>query len=202
MYLVLIAGGIASGKSSVARMLEGFGATRIDLDELTHEVSAAGSETLEEIALQFGSDVLAPDGSLRRDVLAGRAFADDESCARLEAIVHPAVLALLRLRLASAEADEVVFVEVPLLDRVEALIEMADEVVCVVCPLEVRARRAVLRGMDEDDFYARVRRQPTDDYLIARADTVFDNAGSASDLERMVTDWYESLMKKILRGRE
>jgi len=200
MYLALIAGGIASGKSSVARLLEGLGAIRLDLDVLTHELYEPGSPVLQELAEAFGKDVLAADGTLRRATLGERAFASDEARRRLEAITHPAIMRLLDERIAEAPSDALVIVEVPLLDRVPSLMERADEVVAVVCPLERRCVRACGRGMDADDFYARVSYQPSDDYLVSHADTVIDNAGGPEELSRAVTNWFDSLRERQSLG--
>ena len=191
MYVTILAGGIASGKSTAARELEDKGALRLDLDVLSREVTVAGSVTCERIASVFGDDILDEStGELRRAALASRVFGSLESTSRLEDIVHPAVRALLEQRLLEARDREVCVVEVPLLDRVEDLAERADEVVCVVCPLDVRRKRAQGRGMTADDFDARVARQPTDEYLRSYADTVWENSGTYNELKSMIDLWW------------
>ena len=190
MYLVLVCGGIASGKSSVARHLEALGATRLDLDEITHEIYEVGSPVLGEVARAFGADVLDEDGALRRGVLAARAFATPADARRLEAIVHPEVTRRLMERLDGGSADGVAVVEVPLLDRVEALAERADEVLVVACPRDLRRVRAIGRGMSGEDFDARASLQPTDDWLRAHATTVIDNTGSQEACLEQVDAWW------------
>ena len=191
MYVAFLAGGIASGKSTAARILRDRGALRLDLDALSRDVTAPGSATLRRIANEFGEDVLDGEtGELRRALLASRAFSSAESTARLEAIVHPAVRALLERRLREARDREVCVVEVPLLDRVEDLAERADEVICVVCPIAVRRERAQGRGLAADDFDARVARQPTDEYLRSHADTVWENGGTYNDLKSTIDLWW------------
>ena len=191
MYVALLAGGIASGKSTAARLLEDRGAMRLDLDVLSRDVTVPGSAVLERIASEFGEDVLdGESGELRRALLASRAFASAESTSRLEAIVHPAVRALLERRLLEARDRILCVVEAPLLDRVEDLAARADEVICVVCPLAVRRERAQERGMTADDFDARVVRQPTDEYLRSHADTVWENGGTHNELESVIDLWW------------
>ena len=191
MYVAILAGGIASGKSTAARELEDRGALRLDLDALSRDVTAPGSATCERIAREFGADILDEDtGELRRAALAARAFGSSESTARLEDIVHPAVRELLEQRLLEARDREVCIVEVPLLDRVEDLLERADEVICVVCPLVVRRERARARGMAVGDFDARVARQPTDEYLRSHADVVWENGGTYEELRSMIDLWW------------
>ena len=191
MYVALLAGGIASGKSTAAHALEERGALLLDLDVLSRDVTAPGSATCERLAEEFGEDVLDEEtGGLRRAVLASRAFGSAEATARLERIVHPAIRELLERRLLEASDRQVCVVEVPLLDRVEDLAERADEVICVVCPLAVRRERAQGRGMVLEDFDARASRQPTDEYLRSHADTVWENDGTCNDLRNMIDLWW------------
>ena len=195
LYTVFLAGGIASGKSSVARELERRGAWRIDLDQVSRAVLEPGSGCLGEIAAEFGDDLVdAQTGSLDRALLARRAFADEHSAALLEKIEMPHIRRML-VRMLEGECcvvtkPAVCVVEVPLLDRLEPLFGLADEIVCVTCPLEVRRVRAICRGMDGADFDRRVANQPTDDYLRAHADTVIDNAGGPSELVDAVATWW------------
>ena len=96
MYTVFLAGGIASGKSSVARALERRGAWRIDLDQVSRAVLEPGSECVAEVAEEFGEDLVdAQTGALDRGGLARRAFADADSTARLEAIELPYIRRML-----------------------------------------------------------------------------------------------------------
>lgn len=192
MYVVFLAGGIASGKSSVARELAVRGACLVDLDVLSREATTLGSPTNALLAQEFGADVIDETGALRRDVLAKRAFASSECTQRLEEIVHPAIRRLLTQWIRAQDDSAVCVVEIPLLDRVEDLIPSADEVLCVVCPVATRRVRAVGRGMDARDFDARVRQQPTDDYLVAHATTVFNNKGDESALVEQIDNWWRN----------
>ena len=195
MYTVFLAGGIASGKSSVARELERRGAWRIDLDQVSRAVLEPGSDCLAEIAAEFGDDLVdAQTGALDRALLARRAFADEASAALLEKIEMPYIRRML-VRMLEGEGcvvtkPAVCVVEVPLLDRLEPLCGLADEILCVTCPREGRRVRAVCRGMDGADFDRRVANQPTDDYLRAHADTVIDNAGGPSALMDAADAWW------------
>lgn len=195
MYVVILAGGIASGKSTVARRLLELGCVRVDLDELSREATGPHAPALAELQEAFGPDVLDEGGMLRRKVLAERAFASAEGTARLESIVHPHVRRLLRERLdvlGKDPATGIVVVEVPLLDRVVDLIDEVDEVLVVSCPVCLRRVRAMERGMDGCDFDARAAKQPTVEWLCAHADTVLDNAGTSEDLQAAVDAWFSA----------
>lgn len=202
-YTVFVVGGIASGKSTVARLLEQQGALRIDLDELSREVLAPGSPCLEEVADAFGSDLLDEDGNLDRALLAERAFETPGEARRLEAIEMPYIKALLGDRLTvvscSSSLPSLVAVEVPLLDRVEDMLPLADEVLAVTAPLALRRERAAGRGLSEEDFEARLANQPTDEYLRSKATAVIENDGTMSDLRRRV-DWWLATREEAARG--
>lgn len=199
MHTTFLAGGIASGKSTVARMLHERGAWLCDLDQVSREVLESGSPVLAQVAAEFGDDLIDPEsGELDRLGLAVRAFASAEATERLEAIEMPAIRERLAQILTSsccaATEPALAVVEVPLLDRVEDLLPLADDVLVVCAPLALRRERACGRGTDVEDFDARVARQATDDYLRAHATHVIENDGDEEALARAVDAWWQTVM--------
>lgn len=198
-HTTFLAGGIASGKSTVARLLHDRCAWLCDLDQVSREVLEAGSPVLESIATEFGDDLVDRDtGELNRGELAARAFATPEDTARLEAIEMPAIrerlAAILTSSSCSGAEPKLTIVEVPLLDRVEDLLPLADDVLVVTAPLALRRKRAIGRGMTGEDFDARAARQPSDEYLRAHATHVIENDGDAAALEAAVGTWWLEVM--------
>lgn len=198
MYTVFLAGGIASGKSTVARMLRERGAYLIDLDQVSREVMEPGSPCTAAVATEFGQDLISPEtGAINRSLLAKRAFDSAEDTARLEAIELPYIterlLEMLNMSCCAATEPKVCVVEIPLLDRVEDLFGLADEIVAVITPLEMRRRFAIARGMAGVDFDNRVARQTSDEYLRTHATYVIENTGTAAELEQKVNQWWEHL---------
>lgn len=184
MPLIALTGGIASGKSTIARRLAEHGAVVIDADQIVRDVQAPGSAVLERISESFGADVIAVDGTLDREALAARVFADRGMLERLNAIVHPAVRAESQRRFAAAFAsapNAVVIYDVPLL--LEARIDDPWESIVVAhAPAEQRKRRLIeLRGMDERTAQARIDAQASDESRLAIADEVIDTSGSLSE---------------------
>ena len=202
MYTVFLAGGMASGKSTVARMLEEKGAYRIDLDCISRDVLAPGSGCVQEIFRAFGEDVVdQKTGRLNRHQLAMRAFATSTAAKKLEAIEMPYIIRTLKETLVEVnlkeDAPAVCVVEVPLLDRIESLLTLADEVVAVVSPYELRKKRAQLRGVSSKDFEQRVAGQPSDEYLRSKAATVIENSEDEDLLATYVNAWWDALMTKL-----
>lgn len=184
MPLIALTGGIASGKSTIARRLAERGAVVIDADALVREVQQPGSPVLDEIVAAFGAGMLRPDGSLDRGALGGVVFADDRARATLNAIVHPAVRRASAERFAAAfeaDPDAVVVYDVPLL--VEARSDDPWELVVVAhASAPVRSDRLVrLRGLTAADADARIAAQVSDEDRLAVADVVIDTAGSLEE---------------------
>jgi len=200
MPLIALTGGIASGKSTIARRLAEHGAVIVDADQIVRDVQTPGSPVLDAIAAEFGDDVILADGSLDRPALGSRVFGDPDAIARLNAIVHPAVRAESARRFSeafAADADAVVVYDVPLLvearpDDPWALIVVAH------APAALRAERLVeLRGMSEADAAARIASQVSDDARLAVADVVIDTAGTMDDTHRQVDDLWATLGEHI-----
>lgn len=184
MPLVALTGGIASGKSTIARRLAERGAVIVDADAIVHEVQQPGSPVLDAIAAEFGGHLIGPDGALDRPALAAVVFADPDARARLNAIVHPAVAAESAARFAAAFAADpaaVVVYDVPLLAEARAG-DAWDLVVVADAPADLRAERLVeLRGFRREDAVARIAAQVDDAVRRAMADVVIDTSGSVED---------------------
>lgn len=182
MVTVGLTGGIGSGKSEVARLLAAHGAHVIDADALAREAVAPGSTGLGRVVDEFGSGVLAPDGSLDRPALGRIVFADPDRLAALNAIVHPYVARRSAELAAAAPAGAVVVHDVPLL--VENHLEEGYDVVVVVDVAERTQLQRLLRyrGVSEDEARARIAAQASRRDRLASADVVIPNEGSLADL--------------------
>ena len=187
MLLVGLTGGIGSGKTTVARMLEARGAVVFDADLLARDAIAPGTPGHERVLERFGPNVLAPGGDIDRDALAAVVFADPAARRDLEAIVHPEVR---RLFAEGAEAyedsDAVVVFSAPLL--VETGMHTAFEVLVVVsAPTETQVDRLLRgRGMSESAIRQRIDAQLPLEEKAAVADVLIDNEGTLEELEGQI----------------
>ncbi|MEW2460252.1 dephospho-CoA kinase [Microbacterium sp. K41] len=196
MPLIALTGGIASGKSTIARRLAEHGAIIVDADAIVRDVQAPGSPVLERIAEVFGPEVIAEDGSLDRPALGARVFGDPEQLAQLNAIVHPAVRDESQRRFTDALAADphaVVVYDVPLL--VEARVDDPwDLIVVAHTPAEERLRRLVeLRGMDEAAARERIGAQVSDEKRLAIADVVIETGGALAETVAQADALWERL---------
>jgi dephospho-CoA kinase len=194
MKAIGLTGGIGAGKSTVARLLAGHGARVIDADAIAREVLAPGSSGFAAVVERFGGEIVDENGEVDRAALAGLVFADPRARRDLEAIVHPAVGAVISAELARARADDAdVVVEIPLLVETDARGRYGLDVVVVVDTPEPVALDRLLaeRGMDEDSAKARMAAQADRATRFAVADVIIENSGTVGELADMVENVWQ-----------
>ena len=197
MLLVGLTGGIGSGKSTVARLLERRGAVVIDADQLAREAVARGTSAFDRVVDTFGRGVLKPDGDLDRVRLAAIIFSDPERRAALEAIVHPEVARRFGERVEELrDSGRVVVYVSPLLVEL-GLAPAFDVVVIVTASPHLRVSRVASdRGLSPDDVRARMAAQAADEQRMEVADVLVDNDGSLADLEPQIDRLWSDLEER------
>jgi dephospho-CoA kinase len=177
MFLIGLTGNIASGKSTVRRMLEQLGARTIDADALAHAVLRKGTPAWRAVVEAFGQEVLHPDGQVDRQKLGDRVFGDPAKLQQLEAITHPAISTQLALLLLEAREPVVVVEAVKLIEA--GLHLFCDAVWIVTAPLPEAKRRLMQeRSLSEAEAEARLRAQPPLEEKLKVAAAMIDNGGS------------------------
>src|SRR5262245_29908003 len=202
--MVGLTGGIGSGKSTVARLLEARGAVVVDADEIARQVVEPGMPALRKLAERFGSDILNGDGSLDRAALAAKAFVTEDDRKDLEAITHPAIGEEFLRQVGAAPEGAVVVHDVPLLVESKRGLQYA-AVIVVEAPLEVRLDRLEARGVPRDDAQRRIALQASDEDRRQVATWVVDNAGDLAALESQIEKiWAElqHMVDEAARGGE
>jgi dephospho-CoA kinase len=197
MLLVGLTGGIGSGKSTVARLLQERGAVLIDADVAARRVVEPGQPTLKALAERFGDGILLPDGSLDRAGLARVAFADAVSTEALNGIVWPGIVDEFTREIEAAPADAIVICDAPLLAEGGPGSEREFAAVIVVeAPRDVRLDRVEVRGIARDDAERRMAAQASDDLRREYATYVLDNSGDEASLERQVDEVWADLQRR------
>jgi dephospho-CoA kinase len=185
-YVIALTGGVAAGKSAVARCFEALGIHVYDADLAAREVIEPGTQGLASIIEAFGKDVLGADGRLDRPAMRQRIFADRDARHTLEAIVHPRVRQWLRDR-ADADPGPYCLLAIPLLVENLAHYRWVDRVLVVDVPEAEQIRRLVARdGVDEPLARRMLTSQASRSERLAIADDVIDNSGAESALSAQV----------------
>ena len=195
MYLIGLTGGIAAGKSTVAKRWAENGAIEIDADQVAREVVEPGTVGLSSIVEHFGLDVLTEGGELDRKELARQIFSDSSKRELLNSILHPLIRERTKLLLAELPDDSIVVYNVPLL--VEASVDHPfDLVVTVEAPEEEQIRRLVQsRGLTESEARNRIAAQAKPIERAALADRILN---SNQDINLLLRD-ADALWREILK---
>lgn len=202
MFRIGLTGGIASGKTEVARVLKELGAHVIDADALGARVVEPGTPALERLIAAFGTDILATDGRIERAKVARMVFLDESKLKKLNEIIHPELIREIRLELESLERsdpDGTVVVDAALL--VEwGVLDMFDLVVGVRAPHAMRLERLLKDGSERDEAVARMESQLPDNERMAAVGVVLDNRGSLDDLRSQVEKLHAELEDRMKGG--
>lgn len=201
MLRIGLTGGIASGKSTAAQILHDLGAATFDADRIVAELYAPGAEGSRAVAALFGSGVLAADGSVSKPALARLAFSDPAARRRLEAAIHPLVVAEIRRRFAEAQGRgaAVAVAEASQILEGDYAGEF-DRIVVVTAPPEARRARAAARGLSSEEMESRSAAQIGPDQARARADDLIENAGTPGELKEEVGALYVRWLKAPRRS--
>jgi len=196
-YLIGLTGNIATGKSAVLRMLRRLGAKVIDADALVHQLMAKGTPVWQAILDEFGEGILGPEGEIDRGKLGAIVFADTEALKRLEAIVHPAVIARVDELICQATGPVVVVEAIKLIEA--GWHRTCDALWVVTCPKEQQLERLMrTRKLSREEALLRIEAQPPQEDKVALADVVIDNSGSLKEMRDQVEREWERLFAKGL----
>lgn len=189
-----LTGGIGSGKTTASNHFASLGVPIIDTDLLARELVEPGMPALTEIALQFGDDILNPDGTLNRQVLRSKAFAADGSRRLLEDILHPRIRELAEARAAATTAPYCIIV-IPLL--VETPYPIAVDRVLLIDADEADQIRWVKQrdGLSDEEIRRILASQAARSERVKAADDIVLNRGDLPSLFREL----DALHAKYLR---
>jgi len=188
--LIGLTGGIASGKSTVAKILQQLGAAIVNADVLSREVVEPGQAAWNEIVAAFGPEILQQDQTLDRQKLRTLIFNNPAARKQLEAIIHPRVRALAeqRIREQTEAGFAVIVYEVPLLFEAK-IHEWLRPVILVACDVEIQRRRLEQRDqIDSAAAQKHIDAQMSLEEKRRLANYVIENNGTLDDLERQVRE--------------
>ncbi len=190
-----LTGGIGSGKSTVSQCLAELGAKIIDADKVGHEVFKPNTEAWREVVATFGQEILTPRGEIDRKKLGKIVFSKPESLSRLNRIMHPRIIDMIKAQIEEyrQQGVDVVVLEAAIL--IEAnWTSLADEVWVTVAPeVMVLERLKQQRGLEEKQTLARIRSQLSSEERIKHADVVINNDGDLDEMKAKVKELWERL---------
>jgi dephospho-CoA kinase len=192
MYIVGLTGGIGSGKSEATRLFAKLGVPIVDLDIISHELTASGQATLKEIAQAFGEDVLNDDSSLNRAALRHKVFADNKARKKLEAILHPAIYNKAIEALTKNASAPYQILAIPLLFESDRYVNIINRSLVIDSDPTMQITRASKRdGISQTDIQKVIDVQMPSIKRNSLADDIIINNGSIEDLEKKVRQLHE-----------
>lgn len=198
--VVGLTGILGSGKSAVARMLEKKGALVIDMDEAGRHVVDYDLLVQQQLLQTFGADIFDDRGQLRRRLLGDKVFADEKSLARLNAIVHPAMLRRVHQQIDEAQSDAkgcCIVVDAALIFEL-SFDQFCDLMIVVEAPLETCLQRAEQhKNLTRDQALRRMDAQWSQEQKLSRADYALVNDASLGILEKRINDLFAWLISQI-----
>ena len=189
-----LTGGLASGKSTVARWLAELGCTVVDADRVVADLYQPGAPGAAAVASLFGAGMLDQRGGVDHKKLGALVFSDPAARRTLEAAIHPLVGDRYRSILETARG--IVVMEATLLVETGGA-DRYDVVVTVEADPELRLRRAVERGVDPESARGRLAAQATTEARVAHADHVLWNEGSLEELRVQVERLHAELVDRL-----
>lgn len=198
--IIILTGGIGSGKSTAGKMLADLGVTVIDADDIAKSVTAPGAEAIEPIRQVFGSAFIASDGSLNRDLMRSEVFGKPQSRIRLEEIIHPLVRQKAMHLLRQAKGPYAVYM-VPLWTEQsalgkEVLVSRPEKIVVVDCDPQAQIQRVMARSkLSRDEVQAMLHAQASRKDRLRLADVVLHNDGSIEELRQQVQTLHQTLIQ-------
>lgn len=195
--LVILTGGIATGKSSVVERVRDLGIDVIDTDRIAHALTAPVGAALPNLRQAFGDGIFNPDGTLNRSALRDIVFHEPAQKTRLEQILHPMIRREAIKAIAAATSPYVV-ADVPLFAETGFLREQADRVLVVDCPPEVQKQRLLTRstelGLSEEIADLILQAQAPRETRLALATEVIDNSGSPASRDAQLAQIHQAYL--------
>ncbi len=196
MKVIGLTGSIGSGKSTVSCFFEELGAVVIDADQVSRQVVEPGSPALKELTVTFGENILNPDGSLNRTLVAEIVFNSDEKRELLNSIIHPMIFNEINSTIGEyrEKGTEIIILEAALILEKKGLIKLIDKLIVVSIDEETQKKRLGGRGdLSKEQIDARINSQLTNNEKIKHADYIIDNNQDLVNTREQVRELWDKL---------
>ena len=196
MKVIGLTGSIGSGKSTVSCFFEKLGAIVIDADQVSRQVVEPGSPALKELTVAFGENILNPDGSLNRTLVAEIVFNNDEKRELLNSIIHPMIFNEINSTIGKyrEKGTEIIILEAALILEKKGLIKLIDKLIVVSIDEETQKKRLDGRGdLSKEQINARIKSHLTNNEKIKHADYIIDNNQDLVNTREQVRELWDKL---------
>lgn len=199
MLRVGLTGGIASGKSTIMRMFAALGCITVDADTIVARLYQPGEVGHQALIQTYGEKILAPDGEIDRKALADIAFSSPDDAKRLNALIHPIVLAeeARMMRLAEERDDDAIYIVEATLLLESGGKQRYDRIIVVDIPPDLQIARGIARGLTEHEVKRRIAHQMPREERLKAADYVIDNSGDERHALKETARVYAALRAEI-----
>jgi len=196
MKVIGLTGSIGSGKSTVSCFFEKLGAKVIDADQVSRQVVEPGSPALKELTIAFGENILNPDGSLNRTLVAEIVFNSHKKRELLNNIIHPMIFNKINSTIEEyrEKGTEIIILEAALILEKKGLIKLIDKLIVVSIDEETQKKRLEGRGdLSREQINARINSQLTNNEKIKHADYIIDNNQDLVNTREQVRELWDKL---------
>ena len=199
MFVVGLTGGIGSGKSEAARLFAALGVPVIDVDAISHQLTAPGQPILQNIANALGRQFLSPDGALDRVALRAHVFADNAARLQLEKLLHPAIRQAALLQLAANQNSAYQILSIPLLFEGDGYRNIVNRTLVIDCDETLQIQRTMQRnGLSEQAVRAIMAAQVSRAQRNQLADDIIENNGTLDELSQKVREKHKNYLQACI----
>ncbi|HEY0563610.1 MAG TPA: dephospho-CoA kinase [Methylophilus sp.] len=199
MNVVALTGGIGSGKSAATQAFTSLGVPVVDVDVISHQLTAAGAPLVQQIAAAFGPDYVTPEQALNRPAMRELVFNDAAARATLNAILHPAIHeeALKQLALQPDAPYQVLVI--PLLFESNRYQASIDHILLIDCDEALQIKRVMQRsGLSQAQVENILRAQVSRQQRIDGANTIIVNDGDLQNLQQKIAEFHKNYINTCI----
>lgn len=198
MYIVALTGGIGSGKTQATKFFTALGAPVVDLDIISHALTAAGEPLVKVITSTFGEEYAAADSALDRDKMRKLVFNSDEARLQLNAILHPAIYKEAMKQLNSIQAPYILLA-IPLLTKNSPYLPSINRVLAIDCDEDIQIQRVKTRSqLSENQIKKIITSQVPRQTRLDMADDILENNGNIEELRKKVCNLHQKYIKTCI----
>jgi dephospho-CoA kinase len=199
MNVVALTGGIGSGKSEATRAFEALGVPVVDLDVIAHTLTTNGAPLVAEIAAVFGAEYVTQDGALNRPLMRTLVFDQPEARAKLNAIMHPAILEEAKHQLQALSSHPYQVLAIPLLPESPYYLPYIQHVLVIDCEPTLQLSRVMQRsGFTEQEALKIIEAQATRESRLAIADSVISNNENVASLHEKIKLFHKNYINTCI----